>query len=64
MIAEGVETETQRVMLAELGCNRYQGYLFGRPVPLAQFVALTATADLATPARAGVDAPLRPRLPA
>jgi len=51
VIAEGVETETQRAMLAELGCSRYQGYLFGRPVPLAQFVELTATA-----AMTGVDA--------
>ncbi len=33
VIAEGVETEEQRGMLAGLGCYAYQGYLFGRPVP-------------------------------
>jgi len=32
-VAEGVETEVQRDLLYELGCNGMQGYLFGRPVP-------------------------------
>lgn len=32
-IAEGVETEEQRDALLALGCNRFQGYLFGRPAP-------------------------------
>ena len=35
VIAEGVETEAQRVLLASQGCHAYQGYLFGRPVPVA-----------------------------
>jgi c-di-GMP-specific phosphodiesterase len=30
-IAEGVEQETQRFVLAELDCDFIQGYLFGRP---------------------------------
>jgi diguanylate cyclase (GGDEF)-like protein/PAS domain S-box-containing protein len=34
-VAEGVETTQQRDLLAELGCDRLQGYLFGRPAPLA-----------------------------
>lgn len=34
LIAEGVETTEQREMLSSMGCNCYQGYLFGRPVPL------------------------------
>ena len=41
VIAEGVETDTQREALAELGCLEYQGYLFGRPMPaqeLAEFM--------------------------
>jgi len=33
VIAEGVETEGQRGFLASHGCDAYQGYLFGRPVP-------------------------------
>ncbi len=39
IIAEGVETEAQLLKLAEQGCNHYQGYLFGRPMPLEDFEA-------------------------
>ncbi len=34
VIAEGVETEKQREFLAANGCSAYQGYLFGRPMPV------------------------------
>ncbi len=37
VIAEGVETQEQRDFLEANGCLLYQGYLFGRPVPLADF---------------------------
>ncbi|AUN95336.1 EAL domain-containing protein [Pseudazoarcus pumilus] len=37
VIAEGVETESQREMLERIGCEYFQGYLFGWPVPLAEF---------------------------
>ncbi len=37
VIAEGVETEAQRHFLAAQGCDAYQGYLLGRPMPLADF---------------------------
>jgi EAL domain-containing protein (putative c-di-GMP-specific phosphodiesterase class I) len=37
VIAEGVEVDAQRAFLADLGCNRYQGYLFSRPLPLEAF---------------------------
>ena len=40
--AEGVETEDQRECLTRLGCDSYQGFLFGRPVPLPQFMQLLA----------------------
>ncbi|WP_238552226.1 EAL domain-containing protein [Herminiimonas sp. CN] len=40
VIAEGVETEAQRDCLAAQGCHVYQGYLFGRPLPLAAFEQL------------------------
>lgn len=36
-IAEGVETEQQRACLTEMGCGAFQGYLFGRPVPVIEF---------------------------
>ena len=37
VIAEGVEVEAQRAFLLLLGCHAYQGYLFGKPLPLAAF---------------------------
>ncbi len=37
VIAEGVETEAQREFLDLHGCQKFQGYLFGKPVPLEQF---------------------------
>jgi diguanylate cyclase (GGDEF)-like protein/PAS domain S-box-containing protein len=40
VIAEGVETEAQRDFLAEQGCHAYQGYLFSRPLPVAEFEQL------------------------
>ena len=39
VIAEYVETDSQREKLLELGCKRYQGYLFSKPVPLEEFIA-------------------------
>ncbi|MBA5604522.1 EAL domain-containing protein [Duganella sp. FT3S] len=40
VIAEGVETELQRQRLEAAGCRHYQGYLYGRPLPLAEFEQL------------------------
>jgi EAL domain-containing protein (putative c-di-GMP-specific phosphodiesterase class I) len=40
VIAEGVETEQQRDFLERNGCIHYQGYLFGKPVPLEAFEQL------------------------
>lgn len=37
ILAEGVETENQLNMLADLGCHEVQGYLFGKPVPAQTF---------------------------
>jgi diguanylate cyclase (GGDEF)-like protein/PAS domain S-box-containing protein len=35
-VAEGVETEGQRQFLLDSECTLFQGYLFGKPVPLDQ----------------------------
>lgn len=40
VIAEGVETLEQRNFLEANGCLLYQGYLFSKPVPYAEFDAL------------------------
>jgi diguanylate cyclase (GGDEF)-like protein len=40
VIAEGVETETQREFLLALGCDLMQGYLFSRPGPAASIESL------------------------
>lgn len=36
-IAEGVETAEQARLLKQFGCQAYQGYYFGHPVPLVKF---------------------------
>jgi len=40
VIAEGVETAEQQQLLLNKGCTRFQGYLFGKPVPINEFDAL------------------------
>jgi diguanylate cyclase (GGDEF)-like protein len=38
--AEGVETEKELAVIRELGCDKIQGYYFGRPLPAADAAAL------------------------
>jgi diguanylate cyclase (GGDEF)-like protein/PAS domain S-box-containing protein len=42
VIAEGVETELQRDLLAAAGCDYAQGYFFARPMPARDFEAFMA----------------------
>jgi EAL domain-containing protein (putative c-di-GMP-specific phosphodiesterase class I) len=37
IVAEGVEYEAQRAFLIQGGCSSMQGYLLGRPIPMAEF---------------------------
>src|SRR5690606_19539263 len=37
VIAEGVETEVQKSFLEQNGCSMFQGYFFGRPMPVEEF---------------------------
>ena len=38
VIADGVETEAQRAILARQGCDQYQGYYFSKPLPASEIV--------------------------
>ena len=49
VMAEGVETEAHHAFLQAHGCRAFQGYLFGRPEPLAAF-ELRARSTSALPA--------------
>jgi diguanylate cyclase (GGDEF)-like protein/PAS domain S-box-containing protein len=40
VLAEGVETEEQLKFLAAEGCDEIQGYLFGRPQPIADYAEI------------------------
>jgi EAL domain-containing protein (putative c-di-GMP-specific phosphodiesterase class I) len=42
LVAEGVETHEQYHFLTQQGANVIQGYLFSKPVPIAEFKPLLA----------------------
>ncbi len=42
VIAEGIETKSQRDLLQQIGCDSGQGYYFSKPVPAAAFEKLIA----------------------
>ena len=47
VIAEGVETETQLLILLQEGCRQVQGYLIGSPEPISFYAGLTQPVDRA-----------------
>ena len=44
VLAEGVETEQQRLILSQEGCDQIQGYLIGKPQPIEIYDALVHSA--------------------
>lgn len=40
VLAEGIETEAQHALVCQLGCDEVQGYLTGRPLPIAHYADL------------------------
>ena len=50
VIAEGVESAAQRDFLVAHGCHSFQGYLFGRPLPVREFEAQVLAALVAAEA--------------
>lgn len=44
-VAEGIETEEQRQLLIEAGCELGQGYLFARPMPEADFLEMVVSEE-------------------
>lgn len=45
VVAEGVETEDQHSLLRSLGCDYFQGYLLGRPLPIGDYAVLIGLDD-------------------
>ncbi|MBN9668920.1 putative bifunctional diguanylate cyclase/phosphodiesterase [Roseibium aggregatum] len=43
IVAEGVETISQRRWLSDNGCNLFQGYLYSKPVPETRFLSMLET---------------------
>ncbi|MCH8552140.1 MAG: bifunctional diguanylate cyclase/phosphodiesterase [Natronospirillum sp.] len=42
VVAEGIETESQRKILADMGCDMGQGFLFARPMPASRYLTWKA----------------------
>jgi diguanylate cyclase (GGDEF)-like protein len=45
VVAEGVETESQATLLLELGCDQMQGYLFAKPLAVAELLTFLRRAS-------------------
>ena len=63
VIAEGVETEEERQFLRDEGCEEMQGYLVGRPQPIASYEMFTdASIPAAAPRKRRAAAPRQKKL--
>jgi diguanylate cyclase len=52
VVAEGVETERQRDLLVQLGCDELQGFLFAKPMNAGQLAVWAQLADERPPPQA------------
>ena len=50
VVAEGIETPAARAALMAVGCDRGQGYLFGRPMPAEDLETLLGVGAVSLPA--------------
>jgi predicted signal transduction protein with EAL and GGDEF domain len=56
VLAEGIETQVQHALLVKEGCDEAQGYLIGRPLPIAEHAELVGNQAIAkTSVRAAVN---------
>jgi len=55
ILAEGVETDAQHASLMREGCDEVQGYLTGRPLPIADYAKLVGRQAIAPPKYAVVE---------
>ena len=53
VVAEGVETETQRDQLQAAGCDQLQGFLLGKPMPVTEFETRFGIVKVETSASSG-----------
>ena len=56
IVAEGIETEFEAVMMTRLGCTELQGFYFSRPLPVDAMVSFLETYQPRPP---GVETPLQ-----
>jgi EAL domain-containing protein (putative c-di-GMP-specific phosphodiesterase class I) len=60
VVAEGVETAEQLVLLRRWRCNRIQGYYFSRPLTASEFADLLRRRDQVTQPPEVLDADVEP----
>ncbi|MET3808608.1 EAL domain-containing protein (putative c-di-GMP-specific phosphodiesterase class I)/GGDEF domain-containing protein [Nakamurella sp. UYEF19] len=61
-VAEGVETREELRALTEIGCDRVQGFLTGRPIPLADLLAARGSGTAVSKTRSGSGPPAEANL--
>ena len=62
-IAEGIENIGQAELLRSIGCTHGQGYLYAKPLPLLEAVALASATSVPIPSDPGIaEVPASPGL--